>query len=49
VNFRDVLPLSHNKICALTKYPKWLNSFLGFEEGQFVMNDAANWILDRVE
>jgi len=49
VNFRDVLPLSHNKICALTKYPKWLNSFLGFEEGQFVMNNAANWILDRVE
>lgn len=46
VHFRSPLPLSHNKICALTKYPGWLNSILGFDEGQFVMQQAADWLLN---
>ena len=45
VHFNSPLPLSHNKICALTKYPPWLNGLLGFEEGQFVMDQAAEWLL----
>jgi hypothetical protein len=45
VHFNSPLPLSHNKICALNKYPSWLNGLLGFEEGQFVMDQAADWLL----
>ena len=39
------LPLAHNKICALTREPKWLyNDILGFNVGQFVMKDASTWL-----
>jgi hypothetical protein len=45
VNFPGILPLAHNKICALSRKPEWLYSgLLGFDEGQFVMNDAAEWL-----
>lgn len=49
VNFpRSILPLAHNKICALTRSPKWLyHKILGFDEGQFVMENATTWILQE--
>lgn len=45
VHFNSALPLSHNKICALNKYPSWLNSLLGFQDGRFVMDNASQWLL----
>jgi hypothetical protein len=46
--FNTLLPLAHNKICALTKYPTWFyNGFLGFNEGKFVMDDAAEWLTEE--
>ena len=48
VNFAGVLPIAHNKICALTRSPNWLyNDVLKFGEGQFVMVDAANWLVEE--
>lgn len=45
VNFPGVLPIAHNKICALTRNPKWLyNNVLGFSSGQFVMVNASDWL-----
>jgi hypothetical protein len=48
VNFpRSILPLAHNKICALTRSPRWLyHNLLGFNEGQFVMENATSWIVE---
>lgn len=46
VNFPGFLPLAHNKICALKKKPDIISSLLGFHEGRFVMDDAAQWILN---
>ena len=45
VNFSGVLPIAHNKICALTREPRWLyEDVLGFNAGQFVMKDACTWL-----
>ena len=46
VNFpRSILPLAHNKICALTRSPTWLyHNVLGFDEGKFVMENATSWL-----
>lgn len=45
VNFSGVLPIAHNKICALSREPKWLyEDVLGFNAGQFVMKDASTWL-----
>ena len=46
VNFpRSILPLAHNKICALTRSPTWLyHNVLGFNEGKFVMENATSWL-----
>lgn len=47
VSFSGLLPLAHNKICALNREPKWLfGGFLGFNAGQFVMKDASTWLSD---
>jgi hypothetical protein len=46
VNFpRSVLPLAHNKICALSRQPTWLyHRVLGFDEGAYVMENATSWL-----
>lgn len=45
VNFPGLLPIAHNKICALAREPKWLyETVLGFNAGQFVMEDANDWL-----
>lgn len=45
VNFPGLLPIAHNKICALSREPKWLyENVLGFNAGQFVMKDANEWL-----
>ena len=45
VNFPGLLPIAHNKICALTRKPKWLyDKVLGFSAGQFVMSNASDWL-----
>ena len=51
VNFRNPLslPLSHNKICAINKFPWFDNLFdrlLGFHEGNSVMEQAAQWLAE---
>jgi hypothetical protein len=47
VNFPGLLPIAHNKICALTREPKWLyENVLGFNAGKFVMEDASKWLSD---
>jgi len=45
VNFSGFIPLAHNKIAALTKYTEALDRLLGFTEGRFVMDEAAEWLL----
>lgn len=45
VNFQGVLPFAHNKICALSRNPQFITqTVLGFSEGQFVMDHAADFI-----
>ena len=47
VNFPTcrILPLAHNKLCALKRQPTWLfERLLNFNEGQFVMEHAAKWL-----
>lgn len=45
VNFPGCLPLAHNQICALHRYPRWLfGSLLGFAAGETVMEDACSWL-----
>jgi hypothetical protein len=45
VHFKGFIPLAHNKIAALTKYSDTLDALLGFTEGQFVMDAAAEWLI----
>jgi hypothetical protein len=43
VNFNGIIPIAHNKICALYRKPLWLyHNILGFNEGEFVMNDLVS-------
>jgi len=45
----SVLPLAHNKICALSsgkRYPQFATFALNFHEGRSVMIDACNWLQD---
>ena len=45
VNFPGIFPIAHNKICALSRQPKWLfNTVLGFNEGEFLMKNACSWL-----
>ena len=45
VNFPGIFPIAHNKICALSRQPKWLfNNILGFNEGEFLMKNACSWL-----
>jgi hypothetical protein len=43
VRFPGFWPDAHNKICAMTKYTPFIDELLGFPQGRFVMDDAANW------
>lgn len=43
--FLGILPLSHNKLAALVKEPTWFFSLFNFNEGAFVMQDAADYLL----
>lgn len=44
--FLGFIPLAHNKLSALTKFPLWFfDSLLNFQEGRFVMQEAANALL----
>jgi len=48
VHFPGILPISHNKIAALRKWPEWF--FVGVmktSEGEFLMDEAANWLTGR--
>lgn len=46
--FPSVIPLAHNKICALERSPPWLySSFLGFDRGKEVMDHAAIWLAEE--
>jgi hypothetical protein len=48
-NLHAFVPLAHNKICALQREPQWFyGSLLGFDEGKFVMEDAASWLTQEV-
>lgn len=50
VHFRTVLPLAHNMIAAVNKYPQWLTGrLLGFNNGRYLMRDAANWLTSPTE
>ena len=50
VHFPGLIPLAHNQICALNKYPKWLfDDILGFNAGEFVMMDAKNWLTKDID
>lgn len=45
VSFPGLLPSAHNKIAAVTKYTPFIDSLLGYSEGQFVMDHAVEWFL----
>ena len=46
VNFPGVLPIAHNKICALQRFPLFFyDKLMGTSEGKHVMNDAAAFLL----
>lgn len=46
VNFPGFLPIAHNKIAALTKSPDYIyETLLATHEGQFVMQNASDWLL----
>ena len=50
VNFPGYLPIAHNQICALNRQPKWLfNSILGCNAGEFLMQNACEWLLDSAD
>ena len=50
VNFPGYLPIAHNQICALNRQPKWLfNSILGCNAGEFLMQNACDWLLDSAD
>ena len=43
VHFPGLLPIAHNKICALNRRIYWLLNEV-FAEGRFVMDDASTWL-----
>ena len=43
VHFPGLLPIAHNKICALNRRVYWILNDI-FAEGKFVMDDASAWI-----
>lgn len=43
VHFPGLLPIAHNKICALNRRVYWLLNAV-FAEGRFVMDDASAWL-----
>eukprot|EP01035_Chromulina_nebulosa_P017317 gene17317-22858_t len=44
VSFPGFIPMAHNKIAAVEKFPNTLDKLLGFPEGQFVMDNASEWL-----
>ena len=45
VNFKTIVPIAHNKLCALERKPDFLfQTLLGFSEGKFVMDNATDFI-----
>jgi len=45
VNFKTTLPIAHNKLAAVKKWPYFLTeNILGFSEGKFVMDDLADFV-----
>lgn len=44
VNFAGIIPIAHNKICAMTKYTEAIDALLGYQEGRFVMEGAADYL-----
>eukprot|EP01040_Poterioochromonas_malhamensis_P004005 gene4005-4284_t len=44
VRFSGTLPNAHNKICAMTKFGKPIDQVLGYDEGQYVIDHAVEWI-----
>lgn len=50
INFQGILPLSHNKICALSRSPEFITqTVLGFSEGRFVMDHASDYIATSLD
>jgi hypothetical protein len=50
VHFEGNIPLAHNKICALTRDPTWLfDAVMGFNQGEFVMDHASDWLCSDVK
>jgi len=44
--FPGVFPLAHNKLCALKRFPSLLyDNLLQFKDGEFVMDNAAAWLV----
>ena len=46
VHFDCVLPVAHNKIAAMTKFSDLIYNIMGYREGTFVMDHAADWLSD---
>ena len=44
VYFPGNLPLAHNRIAALRKFPTFISRMLGFDQGNFVMDHAAEFL-----
>lgn len=42
VHLHGILPLAHNKICAMTK-SSFVDSMMGHAEGRFVIDDVFDW------
>lgn len=36
------LPMAHDKICAMTKFPAFIDQWLGYPEGRFVMDNVVD-------
>ena len=46
VNFNTIIPIAHNKLCALTRSPRFIfENVLGFSEGRFVMDHAVEFLI----
>ncbi len=45
VHFPGWMPVAHNKICALTKTSKFFSELFNYKEGEYVIDDAVDWLL----
>lgn len=44
VYFPSLMPNAHNKIMALTKFYEPIDTWLGYKEGKFVVDNMVEWI-----